>query len=464
MKANFIKALSLVLVLMLTLTGCNLFEIDPVMQAEDDIAALNKEYSKVAASYDGGEITIADAIGEFNIAYNEMYYYYQMYFGMEMSHEEVHSLVEETLAEMVRMNVVAAQFDAEGMELTEEEMADVQAQADEEYQLNLESALEAAAGKTEEAKNANAGVLLKANGWDYDAVYTNTLLRAKLNKMEQKLRDEVSEISEEDLQLAFEEKVAANQETYTDGYTLENDMSSEGTTAYWLPEGYRTVKHILLIPDDMLMTAYTNALYALEDARNLLSDLDAELTQFNDDDGEIAYLRTAEEIESEIAMVEAEIPEKEAAVADAAQACLDSVKETTDEIYARLEEGEDFADLIAEYGEDPGMQNEPTMSRGYYVSVASQNWEENFRNAAMELAEVGDYTLEPVLSGSGVHIIRYESDVVPGAVSLDEVRDSLYEETLLNLQDVHCTDTISAWVEAVNPVYDVETFEGAFGE
>ena len=55
----------------------------------------------------------------------------------------------------------------------------------------------------------------------------------------------------------------------------------------------------------------------------------------------------------------------------AGAAVLDSVKEKTDEIYGKIAAGEDFAALIAEYGEDPGMQNEPTATRGYYVSAAS---------------------------------------------------------------------------------------------
>ena len=146
----------------------------------------------------------------------------------------------------------------------------------------------------------------------------------------------------------------------------------------------------------------------------------------------------------------------------AAQACLDSVKDKTDEIYARLEAGEDFEALIAEYGEDPGMQNEPTSSRGYYVSAASTNWEVNFRDAAMALENVGDYTLEPVISGSGVHIIRYESDVTAGPVALDEVRDALYAETLTALQEANVTDTIDAWVAERNVSVDADAFEAAY--
>ena len=144
-------------------------------------------------------------------------------------------------------------------------------------------------------------------------------------------------------------------------------------------------------------------------------------------------------------------------------AILDSVKDTTDEIYARLEAGESFEDLIAEYGEDPGMQNEPTMTSGYYVSNESQNWEVNFRDAAMALEQVGQYTETPVLSGSGVHIIQYTADVLGGEVGLDTVREALYAATLEELQAAHCDEIIAAWVAEVNPVYNVEALEAAYG-
>ena len=123
--------------------------------------------------------------------------------------------------------------------------------------------------------------------------------------------------------------------------------------------------------------------------------------------------------------------------------------------------GENFAALIAEFGEDPGMQNEPTMSRGYCVSDVSVNWETNFRDAAMQLMNIGDYTTTPVVSGSGVHIIQYTADVAPGEVPMDLVRDALYAETLENLKNTHSEDTINAWVENARPNYDVAAFESA---
>ena len=73
------------------------------------------------------------------------------------------------------------------------------------------------------------------------------------------------------------------------------------------------------------------------------------------------------------------------------------------------------------------------------------------RDAAMLLENVGDVS-EPVLGMSGVHIIRYESDVTPGAVPLEDVRDELYDEDLTTLREENYTALLEEWVAAINPV------------
>ena len=107
MNARIARLIGLFLALAVLLTGCNLIEIDAKMQAEEDIAKLDKAYSAVVARYNGGEITANDSMAIFNAMYNEMYYMYQYYFGMEISEEEVHGMMESTLADMVRISVMA---------------------------------------------------------------------------------------------------------------------------------------------------------------------------------------------------------------------------------------------------------------------------------------------------------------------------------------------------------------------
>ena len=460
MNAKIAKVLGLVLVLALVLSGCNLIEVDADMQADEDIAKLDKQFSKVVASYDGGEVTANDVMGEFTNNYSQTYYLYQYYFGYSMTADEVHSLMEESIDQHVRNAIVAEHFD-ETMELSAEELAEVETLAQESFETAQTGALDAAEGKTDKEKQANTRVLLKQEGLTYDSIYANQLVSTKVSKMEQSLRDAVTEVSDEDLQAAYDAKVAEQQESYTDGSSFESAMSGDSAIVCWMPEGYRTVKHILVIPETELMDAYKTAVSDLSSAQSTLEGYQAELAALNDDDA-TEGARTAEEIQADIDASEASVASAQSAVETAAQACLDSVKDKTDEIYARLEAGEDFEALIAEYGEDPGMQNEPTSSRGYYVSAASTNWEVNFRDAAMALENVGDYTAEPVLSGSGVHIIRYESDVTAGPVALDEVREALYAETLTELQEANVTDTIEAWVAERNVSIDADAFEAAY--
>lgn len=456
MKVNFAKVLGLLLALVLMLSGCNLIAVDAKMQADEEIAKIDQAYAQTVASYDGGDVRFAEVVGDFNALYNETSYMYYYYFGYEMSTEDVEMLMQDVLGARVRGEIVAAKFD-EAHTLSEDELAQVEADAKSVYESYYVSAMDSAEGKTIEDKQENARVMLREAGFDYDTLYENIHTNARQSAMEEILRAEVADVTDEELQAAYDEKVAEQEISYIDGSSFEYAMSGEEELVCWQPEGYRTVKHILVMPEGDVRGAYTDAVYALENAQVDLEILADELIAANDDDLQEGE-RTAEEIQKEIDAINANMAGLEAAVADTRAACLAAVQETTDEIYARLESGEAFEDLIAEYGEDPGMQNEPTKSRGYYVSAGSQNWETNFRDASMELENVGDYTMEPVVSGSGVHIILYASDVQGGKIAFEDVRDALYAETLEARQEAHCEEIINAWVEAANPSYDIAAF------
>jgi len=224
-----------------------------------------------------------------------------------------------------------------------------------------------------------------------------------------------------------------------------------------MPEGYRTVKHILVIPEDEVMEAVNTARDAYDEAELNIADLEEELANVNDDDAEDTdeEKRTAEEIQADIDKAYAELPALKTAVEEAEAACLASEQDKLDEIYTALEAGEDFNDLIAAYGEDPGMQQEPTMSRGYYVSADSEAWDPSFTAGAMLLENVGDVSETPVVGMSGLHIIRYESDVPAGAVAFEDAHDAVYNELLETERDNHASELLLGWTEALNAEYDV---------
>lgn len=145
-----------------------------------------------------------------------------------------------------------------------------------------------------------------------------------------------------------------------------------GYTPFYTPEGYRGVTHILLEVDSAFTDAYKNAA--------------------TDEDKKAAE-----------------------------EAMIESIKETIDTIYARLEAGEAFEALIAEYNTDPGMTSAENLANGYPVHKESTGYVQTFTDGsfAPEMTEVGSVS-NPVPSNYGVHIIYYLRDIPSGAVELTE--------------------------------------------
>ena len=106
---------------------------------------------------------------------------------------------------------------------------------------------------------------------------------------------------------------------------------------------------------------------------------------------------------------------------------LASVQATMDDIYARLEKGEVFTTLIAEYGADANFSNEAFLTTGYQVHQSSIIWEQAFIDAAFsaEMTQPGSWS-QPLVSTLGVHILYYLCDSEAGPIALtDEIYDAL---------------------------------------
>ena len=506
MRRTFAKLAALMLALTLVLSGCNLVDVDQLALIAQQREEVAETLSTVLVEYDGGTLTAQDVMPVFYSNYSYMSQIYSS-MGYEVDTETVNSILEDAVQTELENRVIAAQFEERGLSLsvTEEEIAE---EADSAYQTNYEYALEYASGDTDEERAANAELVLFSEGYTPEYMYNMMLSSYQADALQADVEAEVTEVTDEELQAAYDEKVAADEETYTESPTdIESDATDASSVICWRPEGYRAVKHVLVIPEDDVLQAVTDARDAVDTAEEELAALEEELAALTDDDAADEATtgaaadettgaageettgttggaandaassdapdgttddeatdapRTAEEIQAEIDAKVAEIEQLEQAQAEAEAACLASVSDVTDEIYAQLEAGESFDDVMAAYGEDPGMQSEPSMTTGYYVSAESTTWDANFTAGAMALENVGDYSATPVISTSGVHIIYYYEDVPAGAVPLDEVRDALYDQTLETMREEHYTEQLAAWVEALNPVYHLDDW--SFGE
>ena len=272
---------------------------------------------------------------------------------------------------------------------------------------------------TEEQITAETAAFLAENRYTPELIESSIRESALVQRFYDRATADVT-VTDEAVRGIYDEQVAAQQAGYdADPASFEFDVMY-GNEIYYVPEGFRSVYHILLLLDD----AAQDTLFDLQ-ARQ--EEIAAELTA----DGADTQALNAENAE-----IEAQIDEL----------CAD-LMERAMEIRGRLDAGEDFMALMEEYGEDPGMQSEPYLSKGYYVSANSDMWEPNFRDAAMALENVGDVS-EPVLTGYGIHLILYSAELVPGAVPFETVRESLADEALSTLQEQAIDEAIQAAMDA----------------
>lgn len=106
---------------------------------------------------------------------------------------------------------------------------------------------------------------------------------------------------------------------------------------------------------------------------------------------------------------------------------LVETEEEAREIIKRLNEGEDFIELVKEKSIDPPAKE----NEGFYGPFSrEENFYEEFKEAAFGLKEVGDYTKTPVQTVGGYHIIKLESREEEKQSTFEEVKDWIEQQFL----------------------------------
>lgn len=460
MRRTFVKLVAMLMMLVLVLTGCGMVKEDPMKQIAKQREEIEKTYSAVVAEYDGGKITLFDVMAPFYSSYSYMEQIYSM-FGMSLTEEDVVSMQQDAVETELINRAIAKEFEARGLTLDISD-EDIKGEVNAMWDEGLSYYLENVGGDTDEIKKAAAELAMYGEGFTLERMLDMYRINYQGEMLQADIEAEIADITEEELQAAYESRLAADEEQYTGNPSYyESDMMNDVAAICWVPEGYRTVKHVLVIPEASVLQAVTDARDAFETAEIDLENLKIELENVGVEEPEESdetEVRTAEMIQADIDAKTAELPELESTVAAAEAACLDSVKEKTDAIYADLAAGKTIDEVMAAHGEDPGMQAEPYMTSGYYVCADSYTWDQNFTIGSMALEKVGDYSATPVISASGVHIIYYNSDVVSGPVALEDVREELYGEALAEVRNQHFQTVLAELVNAMNPVYHLENW------
>ena len=349
--------------------------------------------------------------------YNE--YMYSMYYGYGYDKTDATVVAEaqtEAIDNLIQSAVVEQKIAEYGFDsFTDEEIAELEVQAAEDYQLYYDTIKMYFFSDTElTGDELDAAIKAEMVNMGYPDE-AGMLEELKSSASSTKLQDEIVKdvaVTEEELTAEYTTRMEAAKEKYTTSPAYYGDDITNGVTAYYAPAGYRMVKHILV--------SFT------EEDQAAIDELNAQMTE-------------------KMSAME-DVTELQAQIEEKTQAAYTAIMPTVEEIQAKLAEGADFAALITEYNQDPGMTAE---SEGYLVSEFSTNWVTEFKNASMALANVGDVS-EPVNSSYGIHIIQYASDVAEGEIGLETVREDLTAELLSTEQNDAVNAALEQWIADAN--------------
>lgn len=444
-----LSALALATVLILSVfAGCSL---NPQSEATDTPAASDMDRDAVVITVGDETVTMGEYIDLFD-TYASYYtnYGYNIY-SDEAALSEFQDFIVDLLAED---KVLAYQAKQAGVqELGDEKLNEIEGQVTEE----LEYLLETYRAQAEEEAAADASIDVEArtkelltaeteyytgSNMGYDEFVEWIRNYYKDSAISELFREETLKgiaVDDGALQSWYDETLAAQKETYTsDGgaYKIDEESFEEygGSPALYVPEGYSRVLHILITPDEEPgdeYTAKTDEMAALAAEYGELA-FDAAIS--GSDNPHLGEIVTAyKSLDSDLKALDA--------------TRMAPALEKAKEAYAKLEAGDDFAAVMAEYTEDNNILSFDTIAaKGLLISnkyESEMDWSKEVKTAFSTL-QVGQYS-EVIQDSEGCHILYYLSDEVPGEVALADVKEAATALLLADLQEQEWSAMLETW-------------------
>lgn len=398
-----------------------------------------EEEDPVLLTVNGEELRLSDAQYIYDY-YVDLYSYY----GYDMENETNLSVIRAMSTEQLVWSALIHQYAAaNGLDdLTEEEEAgivesnnQVWEEAISEYILYSTGLSDTSSLTEEEAETLrqNAIAYYQNNGFTVE----NTLASERETFISERVKAAV--LAEEDVEVT-EEDIAAHHASLAeqDRAILYSDESGYdmapaeiyamytyfGYELYYIPEGFRMVKYILLEPDDEALQAYLTIAALWEEQAEAIEAGETPEDAVTYDQVEAARL-----------------------------AVIDSVRAELDAVDAALDSGISFDELIAQYDMDSDTQEESARSEGYMVSENSWEFDSDFITGAFSVDQPGEIS-DPVVTSDGVYLILYASEVPAGPVEMtQEMHDAYYEELISDKENTAFTAIVEQWIADAEIIY-----------
>ena len=115
-----------------------------------------------------------------------------------------------------------------------------------------------------------------------------------------------------------------------------------------------------------------------------------------------------------------------------------NVNQIVEEVKAKLADGVDFDKLVEEYGEDPGMKEEPYKTEGYLISENTlDKYYDGFGIAAISLKNIGDVS------------IQYTSDAEVKDIPFEDVKQAIIDKLTEDEKVAIYNDCLEKWKEEI---------------
>lgn len=343
----------------------------PAPAEEDDFAG-------VLAIVNGQALPIAEAQAQFDD--------YAPFFVSFGQGDALDALRREIARAAVRRALILDDCRRLGIEADEHDLAELRAQADADYAVMLKAQCDIQPGADAGVRLAAAEEALAKSNITAASLYARALDDLLIARHYAFVTDGVS-IDESELRDAYIERCAAQRATYAQCPALFERAMLADEIVCFVPQGARRIRHILILADP--------------DDQAALSELLARKADAN-------------------------AAETDALIAEQAAPLL----ERADMLRKRLDAGESFASLMAEYRDDARIRPSPFTGGEYgYVAQSGCLWDDALRAAALALAEIGDVSA-PVITPLGVHLLQHAGDMTEGAVDFESVRARLEEELI----------------------------------
>lgn len=442
------------------LAGCNLIATDTELDAKMTVLQVGDQI-----------ITKSELANTWSNAMNQLSYTYQLY-GLQFdasSETYRQQALEQAIDSVVSYHVVQQKGKALGLDqFTEEELAalDPEVQEEMDYYASLvkseffaDSALEG--DELTEAVDAKMAEL--------DITREKMLESVQKEKIAERVREHAIRdvvVTDEEVSADYQTKMTAQKDSYAANITAYASDLMNNQTIYYVPAGYRYVKHVLIKIDSEAQSAISALESELTTLRTTQTNLQDSLAELEPAEPEAAAdadatpapteaplteeetaarAESAAQLTEQLTQTAASIAAKEAELEKAKADAFAAIQPKAQQVHGEIAQGLDFDEAIETYGEDTGMTTEPFKTQGYPVIDGLSVYDAAFQAASMALGQVGDVS-EPVQSTFGYHIIKYVGDSAEHEIGLDAVSAGLNESLLTTKQDNTYNEALEQWI------------------